>query len=153
MRFAFFNEFGRVATAINDETVSELPEGAKELSQNQWEIRFDLLLEDNDLIVSPLDNNHALLSQDETINFFRHEIQKRLDSFAQTRGYDNALSCCSYADSLVEKFASEGKYMKLSRDQHWNICYQIITDVQAGNRGIPTLEQLFNELGPLEWPN
>lgn len=87
------------------------------------------------------------------INQFKAEIQKRLDNFAQTRGYDNTLSCCTYADSAIEKFAIEGQYMKQTRDQQWATGYQIIADVQAGNREVPTLEQLFIELGPLEWPN
>lgn len=92
-------------------------------------------------------------TDEELIEEFKTEIQKRLDDFAKTRGYDGCLSCCTYADSEIAKFAAEGQYMRLARDQHWNIGYQIITDVQAGDREVPTLEQLFIELGPLEWAN
>lgn len=87
------------------------------------------------------------------INQFKTEIQKHLDIFAQERGYDNCLSCCTYADSAIAKFAAEGQYMKNKRDQYWSIGYQIIDDVQSGSREVPSLEQLFIELGPLDWPN
>jgi hypothetical protein len=87
------------------------------------------------------------------IDSFKTQIQKRLDEFAQTRGYDNTLSCCTYADSAVAQFAAEGQYMKTKRDQDWANGYQIIAEVKAGNRPVPSLEELFAELGPLEWPN
>lgn len=93
------------------------------------------------------------LTDDQLIAKFKSDIQKRLDDFAKTRGYDGCLSCCTYADSAVIKFATEGNYMKQVRDQHWAIGYEIISDVQAGNREVSTLEQLFIEIGPLEWPN
>lgn len=92
-------------------------------------------------------------TQDELIAQFTADIQARLDDFARSRNYDNCLSCCTYAGSVVEKFATEAQYMIARRDAHWQAAYQILADVNAGTRAIPTEDDLFNELGPLEWPN
>lgn len=53
MRYAFFNAEGRVDTAHNDDTVAELPEGAVELTEEQFEGRFDLRLVGGALVVEP----------------------------------------------------------------------------------------------------
>lgn len=80
-------------------------------------------------------------------------IQRRLDTFAQTRGYDSALSCCTYVASTVAKFRAEGHYMVEARDLTWSTGYQILADVQAGLRPIPTFEELDAEMPDLQWPN
>jgi hypothetical protein len=54
MRFAFFNKDGRVDTAINDDAITTLPDGAVELTEGQFSSRFDLLLVDKILTVSPV---------------------------------------------------------------------------------------------------
>ncbi|MDF0377707.1 hypothetical protein [Methylophilus sp. YYY-1] len=92
-------------------------------------------------------------TQEQLITQFTADIQDRLNSFARTRNYDNCLSCCTYAGSVVEKFATEAAYMISRRDAHWQLAYEILADVNAGSRPIPSKEDLFNELGPLEWPN
>ena len=80
-------------------------------------------------------------------------VQKRLDDFARTRNYDSCLSCCTYRGSSIPNFADEADYMFEKRDHHWSMGYQILAAVQAGQREIPSEQQLFIELGPLEWPN
>lgn len=59
MRYAIFDQQGRVDSAHNDDTVLELPEGAVELSESQWGDRFNLRLVSgvlsNDPIVRPLE--------------------------------------------------------------------------------------------------
>lgn len=54
MRFCFFGDNGRIDSAHNDDTVVELPEGAVELSDDQWDIRFDLRLQNGVLVVDPI---------------------------------------------------------------------------------------------------
>jgi hypothetical protein len=80
-------------------------------------------------------------------------VQNRLDTFAQTRNYDGILSACTYATSTVPKFAADGQYAVNARDAAWATCYQIMTDVQAGTRPLPTVEQVLSELPALVWPN
>lgn len=54
MRYAYFENGGRVSLSINDSTISQLPAGAVALTKAQWEERFDLLLVDGQLILRPL---------------------------------------------------------------------------------------------------
>lgn len=82
------------------------------------------------------------------------ETQKRLDDFAKTRRYDGILSACTYATSTVEKFRTEGQYCVNARDLTWATLYQVLEEVQAGARPVPTgfadIEPLLPEL---TWPN
>lgn len=79
-------------------------------------------------------------------------VQRRLDVFARTRAYDGILSAATYATSLVPKFAAEGQYAVQARDTTWAACYQIMADVQAGRRVMPSIERVLSELPTLEWP-
>ncbi|UCV02307.1 DUF4376 domain-containing protein [Dechloromonas denitrificans] len=54
MRFATFDADGRIDTAHNDDTVIKLPDGAVQLTDIQWESRFDLRLSDGALLLDPL---------------------------------------------------------------------------------------------------
>jgi hypothetical protein len=79
-------------------------------------------------------------------------VQRRLDDFARTRGYDSILSACSYAASTVASFKAEGAYCVGARDTHWQKCYQIMAAVQAGTRPVPTVQQVLAEMPALAWP-
>ena len=83
---------------------------------------------------------------------FTAAIQARLDDFARTRNYDNALSCASYATSTNPKFAAEGQYIVAARYATWAKGYEILNAVLAGDRPMPTLEEVMAELPPLVWP-
>lgn len=89
---------------------------------------------------------------EEIIAEFTAKIQARLDAFARTRGYDGILSAATYATSTVPKFKAEGQYAVEARDATWTKCYEILNAVQAGQRPVPTLEELLAELPVLEWP-
>lgn len=81
------------------------------------------------------------------------ETQKRLDAFAQTRGYENINSATTYINSSVDKYKNEGTYASTVRDDTWNALYQIIDDVTAGNRGkITDFSEIESELPELVWP-
>ncbi|UOA08314.1 hypothetical protein [Methylobacter sp. S3L5C] len=78
--------------------------------------------------------------------------QKRLDDFAKTRNYDSILSACTYATSTVAQFAAEGQYCTGVRDTTWATLYQILADVEAGNRPVPTsYADIESELPNLAW--
>jgi len=80
--------------------------------------------------------------------------QARLDSFAQTRNYDGILSLCTYATSPTAKFAIEGQYGVEARDATWAKLYDILAEVQAGTRPVPTgFLDVEPELPALVWPN
>lgn len=79
-------------------------------------------------------------------------VQGRLDAFARTRNYDGILSACTYATSAVAKFKAEGQCCVNARDAHWNACYSILADVQAGVRAMPSVAQVLSEMPALAWP-
>lgn len=80
-------------------------------------------------------------------------VQARLDAFAQTRGYDNIVSACSYATSQHSKYGPEGRYCVAAREQTWDALFAIESDVIAGNRPMPaSYEDIKAELPALVWP-
>jgi len=78
-------------------------------------------------------------------------VQQHLDDVARTRNYDGILSLCTYATSSVEQFAAEGQAGIAWRDAVWEYCYQVLDDVQAGHRNIPTSQNLILELPTINW--
>ena len=81
------------------------------------------------------------------------QVQDRLDAFARTRNYDGILSACSYATSSIPMFQAEGLYCVGARDATWAKCYDILGDVQAGTRPMPSgYSDIESELPDLVWP-
>jgi hypothetical protein len=79
-------------------------------------------------------------------------IQKHLDETAQTHGYDGILSLASYTVSAHPQFATEGRAGADWRDAVWGYGYQVLADVQAGTRTVPTVDALIVELPAMAWP-
>ena len=78
--------------------------------------------------------------------------QKRLDTFAQTKGYDNIISACSYATS-ASKYGDEGRYCVSAREATWDALFQLMAEVQAGTKPMPgSVEEVMAILPVLEWP-
>ena len=76
-------------------------------------------------------------------------VQNVLDSKAQELLYDSCLSVCSYVDTGVAKFDAEGRAFRTWRSAVWAKGYDILAQVQSGQRAIPTEEQLIAELPKL----
>ena len=82
-----------------------------------------------------------------------NRVQQRLDSFAQTRNYDNILSACTYATSKIPKFQAEGQACVDMRDTAWNILYSLIAEVALGTKPMPnSYTDIESLLPPLIWP-
>lgn len=64
--------------------------------------------------------------------------QTMLDNFAATRLYGGIMSACTYVSSTNPKFAAEGAYCVELRDQTWAKLYEMLAEVQAGSRPIPS---------------
>ena len=88
------------------------------------------------------------------------EIQKRLtdsvqnwmDTKVQERNYDNVHTCVgTYLYSPIEKFRLEAEAVKDWVSYVWAKCYEILAQVEAGERDIPTLEEVIAELPTLVW--
>ena len=91
---------------------------------------------------------------EEIISKYTKQIQEALDTFAQTRHYDNIMSACSYAESTDPIFKAEALYCIQLRDITWRQAYIAMDAVLAGTRPLMTIEELIAELpiGSAEWP-
>jgi len=78
--------------------------------------------------------------------------QSRLDAFAQSRGYDNILTACTYATDPVAAFAAEGQRCVTLRSQTWATLTEMLAEVEAGTRPIPSIvEEVIADLPGLTW--
>jgi len=77
--------------------------------------------------------------------------QKRLDKFAQEKGYDNILSACSYSMSSVPRFALDAAHCIELRDKTWAKVYSILQDLKGEKRPLIPAVNLLAELPPLTW--
>ena len=72
-------------------------------------------------------------------------VQNMLDSAAKTKGYDSVLSACSYA-AYPNQFQAEGQEFLVKRSAVWAKCYEILGEVEAGTRPVPTVSELLAEI-------
>lgn len=82
---------------------------------------------------------------------YEQAVQHHLDATAQSRGYDSMLSACSYASGTHPKFGVEGRDCLAWRSAVWEKAFLILSDVRAGVRPVPTIEQVLSELPPMVW--
>lgn len=80
--------------------------------------------------------------------------QARLDAFARTRNYDDIKSASDYAGCSVPQFSAEGTYCRDARAETWAKLYDMLAQVQAGTRPMPSsFSDIEAELPPLAWPS
>lgn len=82
----------------------------------------------------------ALTEQDFTVL-----VQSVLDSKAQEKRYDNILSATSYAAG-ANPFQAEGQKFLEWRSAVWTKCYEVLAEVKANTRPVPSIEELIAEL-------
>lgn len=137
MKYYKHPETGEVFAHENDQERQEW--GAPEL--------VEMTPEEIDAHLNPPPAPEQIIAQ------YTAAVQKHLDDFARTRGYDGILSAATYATSTVPKFKAEGQYAVEARDATWAKCYEVLAAVEAGSRPMPTLDELLAELPVLTWPN
>ena len=93
----------------------------------------------------------APLTEEQIQAHLTQVVQNYMDKTVQTRGYDNIHTACTYANSTDETFKAEGTACVAWRDAVWRKCYDILAEVKAGTRAVPTAEELISELPKLEW--
>ena len=80
-------------------------------------------------------------------------VQAKMDAQAQTLGYDDIATAVTYADEpAVPKFQIEGQALRAWRSQVWATCYTILAAVSAGEREIPSDDELIAALPAFEMP-
>lgn len=68
-------------------------------------------------------------------------VQARLDTVAQSWGYDSIFTACTYADEpAVPQFQAEGQSLRAWRSTTWAACY--------ANTSAASIEELFAALPP-----
>ena len=93
----------------------------------------------------------APLTEEQIQAHLTQVVQNYMDKTVQTRGYDNIHTACTYSNSTDETFRAEGAACVSWRDAVWRKCYDILAEVKAGTREIPTEEELLAELPVLDW--
>ena len=79
-------------------------------------------------------------------------VQAYMDRKVQERNYDNVHTCVgTYLYSPIDKFRIEAEAVKDWVSYVWAKCYEILAEVKAGNREVPTLEEVVSELPELNW--
>lgn len=78
-------------------------------------------------------------------------VQDYMDKAVQTRGYDDVFTCISYVDSTDEIFRREALAVLAWRDKVWRMCYDVLAEVNAGKRAVPSEAELLAMLPKLEW--
>ncbi len=78
-------------------------------------------------------------------------VQNYMDKAVQAKGYDDVFTCISYVDSTDEIFRREAQAVLAWRDKVWRLCYDILAEVNAGQRAVPSESELLAMLPKLEW--
>lgn len=74
-----------------------------------------------------------------------------MDKTVQERGYDNIAKCVTYEGDIDPIFNREGTAAKQWRSKVYRKCYDILAQIEAGTREVPTEEELLAELPVLVW--
>ena len=78
-------------------------------------------------------------------------VQNYMDKIVQAKGYDDVFTCISYVDSTDEIFRREALAVLAWRDKVWRLCYDVLAEVNAGKRAVPSELELLAMLPKLEW--
>ena len=78
-------------------------------------------------------------------------IDQYIDSVAQAKGYDNRMTCMARA-SFTGPFQAEGIAFGQWMDSCYLVAFQIMAEVQAGTRPMPTLDEVIAEFPAMVWP-
>lgn len=78
-------------------------------------------------------------------------VQNYMDSVVHERGYDNIHTAVTYSNSTDETFRNEGLAALAWRDAVWRTCYNLLDQIKAGEREIPSTDELLEILPRLEW--
>lgn len=82
---------------------------------------------------------------------YTDRLERHYDEAAQSRKYDNRLTCALRA-GYAGPFQAEGQTFAVWMDTCNALGYQVMAEVAAGMRPLPTEDELIALLPPLVWP-
>lgn len=116
-----------------------LPPGSVEISEVEaQEIR------QSENILTPEEQQAVLLRS------YDSSLTSYFDTKAREKNYDDRISC-SVRAGFPGPFQAEGLAFATWMDTCNAICYSILAEVQAGERPIPTFEEVILEFPTLTW--
>ena len=149
---AYIEEVDSVQGFIDKEVIDEPPvideETGKVLKEETYKtIKVEATIRRFQIVAIPEPTQEELQARIQ--KQLTDAVQRVLDNKAQELNYDSCLSVCSYIDTGVSRFDAEGKAFRAWRSAVWAKGYEILAQVQAGEREIPTEAELIGELPEL----
>lgn len=90
-------------------------------------------------------------SQSELIAAYTEALTRHLDKTAQSRRYDDRITCMARA-GFAGPFQAEATAFAIWADTCNALGYQILEEVLGGQRPMPTVQGFLDLLPPMEWP-
>jgi len=87
-----------------------------------------------------------------TAEQFASAIQSHVDATAKARGYADGVALAGYSTSTIPAWAAEAAAFIAWRDAVWIYAYTELAKVQGGQREVPTVAELIEELPTIVWP-
>lgn len=101
-------------------------------------------------IIRPPTEQEIAVAQAALIASYIAEMEAMYDAVAQSRRYDNRITCALRA-GYPGPFQAEGQAFALWMDACNALGYQIMAEVMAGTRTLPSKEELLAELPAAPW--
>jgi len=137
------------------------------LSNSSPMVTRDLLEVDNNNQLYPLDcyqdvpdsngkylhdvQKLASKAEQELQTTYVQAMETLMDAQAKTKGYDTRYTASARAGVTGSPFQVEGQAFALWMDSCYAMGYQILADVKAGTRTLPTVNAFLAELPVLVW--
>ena len=90
-------------------------------------------------------------SQAELIAAYTEALTRHLDKTAQSRRYDDRITCMARA-GFAGPFQAEATAFAIWADTCNALGYQVLGEVLGGQRPMPTVQGFIDLLPPMEWP-
>lgn len=87
------------------------------------------------------------------VDDYKNAIVHLLDTTAQARRYDGAVSLATYVGSTIPAWNAEALAFTAWRDQVWAYTYTELEKVMTGQREQPSVETFLFELPVMIWPD
>ncbi len=91
-------------------------------------------------VVSDIPESFFIPTTDERNEAIRMGIGQWMDTVVKGNGYDDIVSCASYANSATPKFKTEALAAIAWRDAVWATCYTLLANPP---QGVDTLEEVI----------